>query len=339
MAEITVAAARKHFREAEACLSASEYQRQEGDIEGATLEAAHAQTHALLALAGHHLVGESDGPDAEIEQLHTELHRIREMALVVLDRLPDDEDQSAEDLVREILTERDDQRAELVGYRKRSSDHLLRGGKLVEQVRAALRVLTGSVCTNATIGIVGEHVGLLCEEVERLRGLVGDEDVDTQWRGLSRSDVIALAELLKHAVRTYRENDDLAMAELSEAERKRERLTEERDLFRGVVASIKGAIGHAERLAAAMPTEPERETCTAEPRRWRRSDPEPEIGTTVDPGGDRVTYTRRNDGTWHRNSCHCGIPLDCDSSGHYGWEYVTRDGAVVEVVSTDGTGG
>jgi hypothetical protein len=69
------------------------------------------------------------------------------------------------------------------------------------------------------------------DEIFRLRRLVGDEDVDTQWRGLSRSDVIALAEehyaaaealradraalweLLKLAVRTYRENDELALAE------------------------------------------------------------------------------------------------------------------------------
>lgn len=46
-----MATAAEHFREAEACLSASEYQRQEGDIEGATLEVQHAQAHATLALA------------------------------------------------------------------------------------------------------------------------------------------------------------------------------------------------------------------------------------------------------------------------------------------------
>lgn len=84
-------------------------------------------------------------------------------------------------------------------------------------------------------------------ETERLRRLVGDENVDGQWRGRSRSDVIALAEehfaaadslradraamweLLKLAARTYRENDEIAMDELGVMERERDRLRAELD--------------------------------------------------------------------------------------------------------------
>lgn len=47
----------EHYREAEERLRASDYQRQEGDIEGATHEAAVAQAHATLALAAATALG------------------------------------------------------------------------------------------------------------------------------------------------------------------------------------------------------------------------------------------------------------------------------------------
>jgi phage shock protein A len=60
-------------------------------------------------------------------------------------------------------------RAALDRHQKRLGDDLLSGGKLVERVRAALRVNDGGTCTRASMdGVVGD-VGRLCDEVERLR--------------------------------------------------------------------------------------------------------------------------------------------------------------------------
>lgn len=60
-------------------------------------------------------------------------------------------------------------RTALARYQKRMGDDLLCGGKLVERVRAALRIDNGSTCIRASMdGVVGD-VGRLCDEIERLR--------------------------------------------------------------------------------------------------------------------------------------------------------------------------
>jgi hypothetical protein len=212
------------------------------------------------------------------------------------------------------------------------------------------------------------------DEIFRLRRLVGDEDVDTQWRGLSRSDVIAFAEehyeaaqglrveraalweLLKHAVRAYRQSDDVAMAELGDAERERESLAAEIDRLGAELEQYTG--GH-DRMVTALDLTAERQSSeviaaalrtirdvvvavdsalapkpSAEPRRWVAGAPEPEIGTTVRQSGDwgsGATYTRRHNG-WHTDG-EC--PADCEKTGG-SWKWMTTNTAgLVEVVSTD----
>lgn len=76
-------------------------------------------------------------------------------------------------------------RTALAGYQKRLGDDLLCGGKLVERVRAALRIDDGGTCTRASMdGVVGD-VGRLCDEVERLRGELEQVRPTGYWKELA----------------------------------------------------------------------------------------------------------------------------------------------------------
>lgn len=88
-------------------------------------------------------------------------------------------------------------------------------------------------------------------DVGRLQRLVGDEDVDAQWQGLSRSDVIALAEehyataerlridraamweLLKRAVRESRAMSEEVMAEWGEESARQQAVIERQRMLLG----------------------------------------------------------------------------------------------------------
>jgi hypothetical protein len=311
VAEINTAQAREHFREAEACLSASEYQRQEGDIEGATLEVAHAQAHAMLALAGHHLVGgsdprdaEADGPDAPPGWIERTRLRLAREALMATGYFQADE---VDDDIAPRITELDSaRRAE------------------IERLRRAEA------------------------EVTRLRQLVGDENVGPNWDCVDRAEAIRQANEF-HADRLkWMEDHDRRRDERDEAIAERDRLRQELDWMAGqpqgsnpywqqrskrveaerdVMAEALVAMQHVLTTTEARLTKK-----PAEPRRWVAGDPEPEAGTRVYVGGTEIA-TLRADDTWHWESCES----DCRSAGPSWSELIAQGGgALVEVVGDRG---
>lgn len=261
-------------------------------------------------------------------------------------------------------------RTALARYQKRMGDDLLCGGKLVERVRAALRVDDGGTCTRASMnGVVGD-VGRLCDETERLRGELDKANTGWEvWRDEQRArdkrrdnELRVVAERLHELIG---DTEPCAMAFISTRHlhglldhvvAERDRLRQELDLVgeqhaAGLVTLRTDFTAAVNGLLPKL-AEPNRQGCPcksqcdyldgedrcsdscdcAAGRRWVAGDPEPEIGTLITWGSAGSAWERHGNG-WKTAVCQC---KKCSSTIGLTWPDLLAYAPLVEVVTSDG---